>query len=211
MLPRSPPQNARAVDSPAAPQQSIPVVPGTPTGPAPVHEPLGTPADAPSQPDLATLLTNGLANIQQSMGGMETRLAGKIDSLEGTVRVNERRIEVLTSSLESNTRDLADLRARMDRTDSQLEMRIDEMVRSAVASSSTSSGISLDHSTMNCGRSSDQVSRYWKARRSLRLWPIAGPSLRDSVTDFLVSKLEFDRLFVESLGDPRIERVVDPG
>ena len=194
------------VRSPVRPDTvvDIPVVPQTPT------EPTQPPA---AQQDLAALLTTGLAGIQTSMGGMETRLGGKIDSLETAVRENERRIEILTTSVKANADDLTDLRRRVDLGDAGLERRVEEMVRSAMSSSMSSSrahpslDLSLDPQS---GRTAEQTARYWRSRRSLRLWPISGRDLLLAVKSFLVDNLDYTRDFVEDLGQCRVDRVVDP-
>ena len=132
------------VDAPEASDASdVPVVPpSTPT----------------TQPDLATLLANGLAGIQTSMGGMEARITEKISSLEGAVKNNERQIKILTSSVRSNTDDLSTLRRRLDATESGIDQKIDEMIRSAMSSShALSVSTDLSQETHRSLRSLDQT------------------------------------------------------
>ena len=59
-------------------------------------------------------------------------------------------------------------------------------------------------------RSGEQVARYWKSRRLLRLWPVSGPNLWSAVGDFLCGKLDFDMSFVADIGQCHVERVIDP-
>ena len=57
------------------------------------------------------------------MVGIETRLAGKIDTLESSVRANKETIVVLTDSVNKNTIDLANLESQMKRNNEQFESR----------------------------------------------------------------------------------------
>ena len=60
------------------------------------------------------VLTKGLSDIHNSIGGMEDKLEGKIDQLEVTVKANEQRIEELTT-VDINSTELNMLRKRVDR------------------------------------------------------------------------------------------------
>ena len=111
----------------ATPDTVLEMVPPTPTTPAPPVGVVCTPTVVPpggalgaaaatavgppatANGDLAALLTSGLGDIKASMGGMEQRLAGKIDALEGSVKINERHIQVLTSSVNCHSEELASL------------------------------------------------------------------------------------------------------
>ena len=91
---------------------------GPPVAASPAsHAGAATPQAAP---DLASLLMNGLSNIQESMNGMETRLTGKFDSLEATVKSNKEQIVVLTDTVNKKTIDLARLEAQLCATEDSL-------------------------------------------------------------------------------------------
>ena len=54
-----------------------------------------------------------------------------------------------------------------------------------------------------------QEAKFWKARRSLRLWPVVSLD-RGGVVDFLTEKLKMDRVFVEEeMGEVEVKRVRD--
>ena len=58
------------------------------------------------------------------------------------------------------------------------------------------------------GRQSDaREERYWKARRSLRMWPIRGDSPRTEVQAFLLSNLGFDASFVNTMGTIEVVKI----
>ena len=99
-----------------------------PAGAGPVPQP--QPTSAGQDQDLAALLTAGLNNIQQAMGGMEARLSGKIDLPEASVTKNKQSIVVLTDLVNKNALDFAKLETEMH---SGLEQRVTEIVRSQAA------------------------------------------------------------------------------
>ena len=142
------------------------------------------------------------------MGGMEQRLAGKIDALESSVKTNERHIQVLTSSVNCHSEELASLARRLDRTEQRLEQpRRTTWGNPDLADSITS--LDQGHQVVT-GRTSEQVSRYWRCRRSLRLWPLSGPDLVRDAERFLVDFLGFAPDFARDLGVLPVRRVVEP-
>ena len=68
-----------------------------------------------------------------------------------------------------------------------------------------------DHHFASHRRSSNQEASCWLCRRSLRLWPISGPDLLESVSAFLIDKLGLDRDAVcDSLVPETVRRIVEP-
>ena len=183
--------------------------PTPPISNPPAQRPADDGAKQPQQ-DLASLLTTGLGNIQASMGAMEARLAGKMDSLEASVNKNKETIMVLTNSVNKNTVDLARLESELRATDQSIDRRFAELVRDQQASLVRSS-LDLALPVSSSSRSSAQENIYWKCRRSLRLWPVAGPDLVAATRRFLLSHLDLD---LESMGpeagDIQVRRVVEP-
>ena len=49
--------------------------------------------------------------------------------------------------------------------------------------------------------------RYWRARKSLRLWPIIGPDLQAAVTTYLVDTLQMERDIIDDVQHFKIRRV----
>ena len=154
--------------------------------------------------DLASLLTQGLSSIQTSMAAMEQRLGGKMDSLEANVKKNKDSISILTSSVNKNTVDLARLESQMRDGEDRFEDRVAGIVRSVMGRDSSTA--------MNQSRapSAEQVDRYERCRRSLRLWPIGGPDLEGSVVAFLTNKLNLPPAQVEDFGPLSVRRIVEP-
>ena len=175
------PQTRRSVDDQT--QVPPPAVLDPPSGPHTNNQPTS------SQPDIAALLTSGLSSIQQSMSGMESRLGGKIDTLEAAVATNKESIAVLTESLNKNTIDLARLESQMRDSEGNFYKRVTNIVRTVIGRESLSGHHSvLDSSSASSSSSrrlsQAQVDRYMLCRRSLRLWPIEGPDVRASVLEF---------------------------
>ena len=56
-------------------------------------------------------------------------------------------------------------------------------------------------------RGSYKEERYWRARRSLRIWPVKGPDLGASLSDFLVSALQLDPEILNEVPSFDIRRV----
>ena len=174
-----------------------------PTAQEPVPGPVPSSTPAPSgQQDLVALLTNGLSTIQTSMSGMEARLAGKIDNLETTVAKNKETIMSLANSVNKNTVDLARLETQIRATDESFDRRVNDLIRAR------------EHSVEDClrpldvgvrGPSPDQIARYWKCRKSLRLWPVSGADLAKKVEGFLG---EF--LGVQDVEIVEVRRVIEP-
>ena len=52
---------------------------------------------------------------------MEQRLSNKINALEGAVQTNERHIQILTSSVNGQASDIADLRRRVEQNEHRLD------------------------------------------------------------------------------------------
>ena len=183
------------------------------------RQPLPTPGPAP-QPqtehqDLAALLSSGLGNIQSSVAGMEARLSGmearlggKIDMLEATVSKNKESIVVLTDAVSKNAVDLARLEAQWRDGEAKLEQKIVDVVRAQGVLPASFDGSAIGQSGRHL--SPDQVRRYWACRKSLRLWPIHGPDFRAAVFSFLTDKLGFEHGLVQSMGELRIERIIEP-
>lgn len=174
MTARSPRQAGRlsTSSSQAAPS------PGSSSQPAPTQE-----LDAGQPQDLAALLTNVQANIQASMGAMETRLAGKIDSLEDSVKKNKDSIVLLTDMVNKHMVDLARLEAEMRSKDASLDQKVADLFRSHTTSDATHHrALRPEPSGANRRLSDAQTQMYWQCRRSLRLWLITGDDLDHYLT-----------------------------
>lgn len=160
-----------------------------------------------SHQNLAALLATGLSGIQQSMAGMETRLAGKIDCLETKVSNNKESIVRLTDAANKNTVDLA-------RLESGFRDRVASVVRDVLENDTARANSSIGHLgsiSAHPSLSYAQMERYDRCRRSLRLWPIQGPDLSAGVRRFLIDKLQLSTDLVENdLDTLPTRRIVEP-
>ena len=95
----------------------------------------------------------------------------------------------------------------MRSSDDNFEARVTEIVRNVVGSEQL---VPLNRPGNGSGPGTtslthEQVSRYWRCRRSLRIWPIGGPDLEAAVSDFLERILGLD-----NVGTITVRRVVEP-
>ena len=189
--------------------------------PSPVQPRPGAqqPSNPSQPPDLAALLADGLTSIRTAMGGMETRLGNKIDTLEETVKNNSNSIEILTSTVHNNTEGLANLEDRVTQGELALEDKVADIVRQQLAGGSLMASDSVSSLSASSSApptpasrlSQSQTMRYWQCRRSLRLWPIVGSDLVAAVKKFLIDTLEMEHDFVEQdIGPLKVEKIVDP-
>ena len=56
-------------------------------------------------------------------------------------------------------------------------------------------------------RNSYKDERYWRSRRSLRIWPIRGPDLRTALSDFLINELQMDPEILNEVPNFEVRRV----
>ena len=104
--------------------------------------------------------------------------------------------------MNKNTVDLARLESRLRETEDGLDMMKTQI---------NNGGASVSGSEMSfrSGLSQPQMDRYWKCRRSLRLWPVRGPDFLAASLAFMLEKLGADvGLFELKAGDVR--RIIEP-
>ena len=113
--------------------------------------------------------------------------------------------------------DLASLKRRVDKNESGLESKIEKVVqRLAMGGNSRQpfnhTGVGPRPrpllSASNTGdlqthRDTYKEDRYWRARRSLRMWPVRGPDLKSSLTAFFRDTLMLDDDIVATV--PQLE------
>ena len=209
----------KTMTSRTPPKNDAPHIPAA-QGAGPSHSVGSSTPTAPTtqtSSDLAQLLTAGLSNIQQSMAGMENRLSGmedrlaeKIDNLETKVNKNKDSIVILTDSVNKNTIDLARFESQLRGCEEGLESKVTNIVKSVISRG--------DHTVSTIptpqtggGLSGDQIDRYLRCRRSLRLWPIRGPDLAAEVRRFLMTSLGFSTDQVDQdFGPVEVRRVIEP-
>ena len=153
--------------------------------------------------EIQAMLKASMEDVVKSMGGMENRIKGKIEAVEEKVgQTNEdlRSLETRVSLNEKRTDE------RIDRLENLLEhqnrlpaLDPERLVAPSLSGCSGSFHTALGSVQSGSG-SFDQTARntrrmesYWHCRKSLRLWPVDGPDLRDAVVTFLQDELKFER------------------
>ena len=146
------------------------------------------PTEQPSK-EHAILLGGMRAVLQEELRKTEQKLADRIGL-----------VEVGVNTLRS---DLVSLESRVD----DVERRLEEKVSEAVAVHSRSNRSLMLGLESNPNIQSSRDSRYWKARRSLRLWPVPGEGeqKKTNLLRFLANKL---RLGEDVLADADAEDVI---
>ena len=169
---------------------------------------------------LQDVLKAGIAEMMGSMNSVEQRLGGKMDSLERVVSGNTAGLSELRMKVTESTSTLQNLEERVTRGEERFEERVTGLIKKQLTdagfcpdiSSSDLPIRSLSSLENSFGAKADrQSSAYWKCRRSLRMWPVRGPDLIQSVLMFLEDKLKFDHDFLQNdIGPLRVERFIDP-
>ena len=142
------------------------------------------------------------ALLKSAMGGMETRLNGKLETLEEKVcQANSdiKKLENRVVNHESETDNRLDRLERMigSRQPDQPLTFMSGSVGALAASSSTDSfhtapGSLASSSSEIQARLARRSESYWHCRKSLRIWPITGPDLPAAVISFLEKELGFE-------------------
>ena len=171
------------------------------------------PQQLPAVPpqDIAKLLADGLGMIQRSMEGMESRLSGKMDLLESSVKQNKDTIVLLTDSVNKNAVDLARLESQFREANQSFERRVMDVVRTGQQQGGMGPHASSSFlSSTDRMLTPEQTSRYWRCRRSLRLWPVKGPDLLANTLEFLSGQLGMDEEAMATMTDMVVTRIVEP-
>ena len=205
MIPKSPPLSTTSAQACSSSAHHPPTAPETQPGDCLSPAATGPAASVASgarqdQQDLAALLTLGLVDIKRSMAGMETRIKDQISGLEQAVNKNKQSIVTVTDILNKHTVDLARFESQLRSSNDAFERRVTDIVRSVVGTQDSTFS-STEAGSVALGRrqgapTPEQEARYWKCRRSLRLWPLTGLDLRDAAQVFIQDLLGLDGLEV---------------
>ena len=175
--------------------------------------PTGIHAQEPSS-GYDALLEKMSSIFDKRMGSMETNLGGRIDRVENGLNERFKRVEEgIDSKFTSMKKDLGGvskkvdvLKVRMDHNDFHLEGKIEKMLEKKLQGDrnnvpptmrSQTRGVhpralSQPSNSGNRVGATRKEESYWRARRSIRLWPIVVPDLRESVLKFLSEELLLD-------------------
>ena len=132
------------------------------------------------------------------MGGIRSMLREELQKTE----------DALTNRLGGLEDRIGRLEDRADDIDSRIDERVEEMVASRLASRPRSD-VSGDGSVNFAEMPSARDKRYWKARRSLRMWPIVGDGsqMKNAVLTFLTGKLRLGEDVIADAEESHIARV----
>ena len=166
----------------------------------------GAAADGPEDP--FAKLTKMLKGLEKKMDQSEARMTTKIDAkidglgerLEGRIMKAETEIAVLSASLDRTRQELELVKARTeDRPDATGQRRPRPLPRA---------GLAPDLAQSHPLTSTTREDKYWLARRQLRMWPIVGDDLDQSVRVLLKTKLLMQDARVDALSfDVRLVNV----
>ena len=146
----------------------------------------------------------------------------KVEASEGLIREELKETEErVMKTVQDRVKDMVDNQLRAAGFDQDLSAG-DLTVRSSARQSSYAGVLSLQQSASDASRppacigqatpsrQDRQEEKFWKARRSLRIWPVDSFD-RKGVTDFLTDKLKMDNDFIkEELGLLTVCKVRDP-
>ena len=122
-----------------------------------------------------------LARMEAMFAGLSNSMQTKFDGLSSNLGGEIRSVaEGLDHRIGKVSSDLENLRENMDKRSSKIEKRLVHLEQSGT-------GLTRD----------DRA--YWEARRSLRINPIKGPDLRESLREFLVRRLDLDPSIMERI------------
>ena len=142
------------------------------------------------------LLLGGLRSVlREELQKTEDKLSGRLDGVE--------------SSLSTLKKDLGSLEHRVDCLEDRIDGRIDEVIANKVHGTAVTEVMNGSVRAGEGQLSDRKDESYWRARRSLRMWPIlgSGEALRASLVDFLVEKLKMDRDVAVDVDECVVRRV----
>ena len=169
------------------------------------------PSPGPTLVDLVDLEAGrpaGNQDMSKFMLSMRQMMREELRRTEDTITERIDGLETTVGGLKSGLRELE---GRMDNFDSRLEERVDELVASRMNEMGQRPGASVNDSgtTTFTELPSARDRRYWKARRSLRMWPIKGDGaeMKTEVLKFLAIKLRLGEDVIADAENSHIVRV----
>ena len=126
--------------------------------------------------DIAKSEANTAARIDSKLDDLSVKLTGRLSSAEST-------LATLGSDVARMQNDILTMKKKSDVQARSLSTVVEDIVaRKLVANPAP------PRPTTSTATSFEQ--KYWEARRSLRIWPISGPNLVDSLLDFFHGRLK---------------------
>lgn len=162
------------------------------------------------------LLLGGLRSVlREELERTEDRLTAKIKGVEEELEKTEDRLSTRIRGMENSFNylksDVRILENRVEGIEKKISERVEEAITSRMTNTAATDSLSAAGGS-NVSISEQQHrrdSRYWKARNSLRIWPITGDGerLRESLHDFLGKKLKLSDEVIDEAFDASIRKV----
>lgn len=142
-----------------------------------------------------------LMSIKKDINETTTAAVGRINSrIDENARAIEKAGADTTEEIRKLRQHVDDSQAKFEeRITRQLEDRNGEIERRLVSLETRKPTLAAS-SNADTGATHRQQDAYAKARRALKMWPVHGPDLEDSVKMFLKNKLKIDDDRIRSLG-----------
>ena len=159
-------------------------------------------------PETAEMPPKG-PEMMMFMGGMRAMMREELQKTEATI---SEKVKGLETSIKDIKGTMKDLEERVDTIDARIDDKVEELVSNKLASADMRSIRSSD-TWISGGNFAEapttRDNRYWKARRSLRMWPIKGdgPQMKTEVLKFLATKLRMGEDVITDAEDCHIARV----
>ena len=134
--------------------------------------------------DIAKSETSTVSQIDEKIDGMAKKLNNRMDRAETDIKK-------MNEQIASTKTEILRLKANSDKEAANLPKLVEALVSTAVTGNA-----SLPSTP--AGETAQDV-KYWKARRTLKLWPVEGSDLEKSVRDFLTTQLLMEDEVVREL------------
>lgn len=182
-------------NNPRTPHGNLPgTLTGSRAGPSPGNSKQKTPSTAsqredpqiPKGPEMMMFMGGIRSLMREELQKTEDKIGGKLGGLEDR---------------------MAGLEERVEDMDSRIEERVEEAISNRLGQRQRLQNVSADMNFAELPSARDK--RYWKARRSLRLWPIVGngEDMKTAVLTFLTGKLRLGEDLIADAEDSHIARV----
>ena len=139
------------------------------------------------------------------LGGMRAVVAEELKKSEERMSGRLAGVEQGVTELRSG---LANLEERVDKVERSVEERMDELLAERNIVPTRQRSLRSDQPILEAAQSTRET-RYWKARKSLRIWPVrgSGNEMHDNLMRFLVDKLKVGEDVLEDVNSCHIRRV----
>ena len=134
--------------------------------------------------------------LREDIAKSESNTGRKIDDLSTKLNTRltkaEKDLSTLGLEVSSSRKELDSLKAKLSEHQNSLPGMIEEAVSNRIKSRAAETETGRRPRLLGASRTdpSDKEEKYWDARASLRMWPVAGQDLAAAVIEFLTTKLQ---------------------